>query len=71
MILFFHELTHLILSLLSGFFASKFTAKKNKYLLVYLFFGILAGLFIDLDHLFDYFLAFGLHFRLDYFLKGF
>ena len=33
--------------------------------------GILGGFFVDLDHLFDYFLAFGFNFNLQAFLKGY
>ncbi len=33
--------------------------------------GFLGGVFIDLDHLLDYFLAFGFSFNLSYFLQGY
>lgn len=46
-----HEFTHLFLSLVAGvIFATHF---KNNRLIVY---SILVGVFVDIDHLFDYFL---------------
>lgn len=65
--LFLHLLAHIGLSVLAG-------------LLVWKFFGhaiiafpaaFVGGVLIDLDHLIDYFLAFGAKFRLEYFLKGY
>lgn len=32
--------------------------------------AILSGVFVDLDHLIDYFIAFGMNFRLDWFISG-
>lgn len=72
MSLFLHELTHLTLSLLAGYIAWKiFYLKNKKNLFISFLTGLIGGFFIDLDHLFDYFLAFGFRFRLDYFLKGY
>lgn len=67
MSLFFHELSHLILSLLVALILWK---KLHKHLGVFIA-SLLGGVFIDLDHLIDYFLAFGIKFNLTYFLKGY
>lgn len=67
MSLFFHELTHIILSLLIGFTIWK---KIHKHFSVFIV-ALLGGVFIDLDHLFDYFLAFGTKFNLTYFTSGY
>jgi hypothetical protein len=67
MIFFIHEAIHLLSSLLLGFIISK---KYNNYATTII--GVmLGGFLIDLDHLIDYFFAFGLNFRLDYFIKGY
>lgn len=62
-----NELTHLLLSLLVGFIAWKIWGK------FWLGFvpALLAGFFIDVDHLFDYFLYFGWNFNLGYFIEGY
>ena len=65
--LFFHELSHLVLSLLVGFVIWK---KWHKHIGVFIT-ALLGGVFIDLDHLIDYILAFGTKFNLIFFLKGY
>jgi hypothetical protein len=67
-----HEVAfHLGGSLLAAYFSWIIFAKpKNKFLLFF-FAALLGGFFIDIDHLFDYFLAFGPHFNLTYFFKGY
>lgn len=64
--LFFHELIHLLLSLFAGYLA--WLISGNPYTFA---FGLLGGFFVDIDHLIDYYLAFGLKFNLSYFLKGY
>lgn len=67
MSLLFHELSHLVLSLLVAFIIWK---KGHKHIGVFIA-ALLGGVLIDLDHLIDYFLAFGTTFNLTYFLKGY
>lgn len=64
--LYLHELSHLILSLLVGLILWKISG--NVFVLSV---ALIGGFFIDLDHLLDYFLAFGVKFNLAYFLKGY
>lgn len=70
-----HELIHLLLSLLPAtiiIIAFKNMFKKHNYLITLLLItSLIGGFFIDLDHLIDYVLAFGFHFKLDYFIKGY
>lgn len=63
----FHELFHLLLALIPPIVIIKYHSKRSSLLLA----GLIGGFFIDLDHLIDYVLAFGLKFRLDYFIKGY
>ncbi|KKP29986.1 MAG: hypothetical protein UR15_C0007G0002 [Parcubacteria group bacterium GW2011_GWA2_31_28] len=64
--LYLHELTHLTLSLFVGLIIWKISGS------VYVISAaLMGGFFIDLDHLLDYFLAFGTKFNLTYFLKGY
>ena len=65
--LFLHELAHIILSLLVGFIVWKKLHKRSSVIIV----ALLGGVFVDLDHLFDYFFAFGTKFNLTYFVKGY
>lgn len=67
MSLYLHEFTHITLSLFVGFIIWK---KLNKPISIFAA-TLLGGVFIDLDHLIDYFLAFGTKFNLFYFLKGY
>lgn len=70
-----HELTHLLLTLLAIVLAicvSHFDRKwKNEMYYVAMFVGAFLGEFLlDADHLFDYVVAFGPRFNLEYFLSG-
>ncbi|OGI22331.1 MAG: hypothetical protein A2808_01040 [Candidatus Moranbacteria bacterium RIFCSPHIGHO2_01_FULL_55_24] len=67
MSLLFHLSLHVFLALLAGFFVWLLWRRP----VVSFAAAFLGGVLIDLDHLIDYFLAFGLHFRLDYFLQGY
>ena len=63
----FHLAIHLFFSLLAGFLAWRIWKKP----IVSFLGGVAGGFFVDLDHLIDYFLAFGTNFKLDYFLSGY
>lgn len=63
-------LLHLICSLFAGYIAWKKFKGKQRTLLLCIAVALLSGLFIDLDHLFDYFMAFGLNFSLFKFFNG-
>jgi len=65
--LYLHLSIHLFLSLLAGFVAWRMW----KCPAVSFLSGITGGFLIDLDHFIDYFLAFGTHFRFDYFIVGY
>ncbi len=73
--LFQHELVHILLSILSAvlIIIVFLDGAKNKKSLYWWSFigGFLGEFFIDVDHLFDYFAAYGATFRLDYFLKSY
>lgn len=60
-----HEVLHLIIGTLLGFTLFKITRKKEVILWV-----ILASLLIDIDHLVDYFLAYGFSFNLSVVSSG-
>lgn len=67
---------HFIFSLVIGFIFWKIFEGKNKKILVWcLFFALLSGFFVDIDHLFDYYKTYGFvwNFQLflaeDYFVK--
>lgn len=64
---FLHEFVHIILSFLVGYLVWK----RYQKLIVSLIASILGGVLVDLDHFFDYFLAFGFKFNPNYFLKGY
>jgi len=64
-----HELIHLTSSLLAAFFVCRLFNKCKLYIAIIS--SIIAGFLIDFDHLVDYFFAFGIHFNLNYFLKGY
>lgn len=70
-----HETTHLVISFLTGIFVFKVFSTKEKNRLFSLSISLLTafagGILVDLDHFIDYFFAFGLKFRLDYFIKGY
>lgn len=62
---------HIFFSGLSGFIAWRIFGQSDKKSLVFsIFFALLSGVFIDLDHFFDHFLTFGFNFNYDYFIKG-
>jgi len=66
-----HELSHTILALIPSVLIIKqfkLTKKKSFFILII---GLLGGFFIDLDHLIDYYFAFGLKFNPTYFFKGY
>lgn len=67
MLLFLHLSIHLLFALLAGFIGWQLWRKP----LVALAAGLLGSVFIDLDHLIDYFIAFGWHFNLSFFLHGY
>lgn len=71
MIFFLHETIHIVLSLLAGFITYKIFQNQASPIFSLLFFAFLAGVLVDLDHLFDYFFAFGLRFNPKYFVKGY
>lgn len=62
-----HLAIHFISGLIVGFIVWRIWKKP---VLSYLF-AILGSVFVDLDHLIDYFIAFGWNFKLEYFLKGY
>jgi hypothetical protein len=62
-----HISIHILLGLVAGFIAWKLW--KRPFLAF--FSGILGGVAVDVDHLVDYFLAFGIHFNLNYFIWGY
>lgn len=62
-----HESAHIIISSIIGFFLWK---KWEKFCPAFSG-AIIGGFLLDLDHLFDYFLAFAFKFNLSYFLKGY
>jgi len=62
-----HELIHILLATLAGFVVYKIWGKLFASLLT----ALIGGVLIDLDHLIDYYIAFGFKFRLNYFLSGF
>lgn len=62
-----HLAIHFISGLIAGFIVWRIWKKP---VLSYLF-AILGSVFVDLDHLIDYFVAFGWNFKLDYFLWGY
>ena len=62
---------HICFSALSGFIAWGIFGQSDKKSLVFsIFFALLSGVFIDLDHFLDHFLTFGFHFNYDYFIRG-
>lgn len=62
-------IAHLLFTLAAGLVAWKlYGTKGSKSIIVALGAAFVSGILIDLDHLFDYFLAFGFHFDLYTFL---
>lgn len=67
--LFFHLAIHFTASILAGILV--WWGYGEGYFLTAVLAGILGGFLIDLDHIIDYYLAFGWKFKLSYFLKGY
>lgn len=65
--LWFHLSIHFTVALLSGYFLGKYFKKIRLGIVA----GILGGFLIDLDHVLEYFFAFGLRFNLSNFLDGY
>ena len=65
--LFFHLSLHILTSIMAGYIVWKIWKKPIAAFLT----AFIGGVLIDLDHLIDYFLAFGLSFNLEYFAKGY
>jgi hypothetical protein len=61
-----HLLIHFILAVLAGFLVGNFFNKAKLGIIA----GIMGGFLIDLDHVLEYFFAFGLHFNFRYFIEG-
>jgi len=61
-----HLSIHFILAVLVGYLVGQYFG----IIWLGIIAGILGGFFIDLDHILEYFLVFGLHFNFIYFLKG-
>lgn len=60
---------HFIFSIIIGFtFWKLFEGKQLRILAWCIFFSLLSGFFIDLDHLFDYYNMYGTHWNLDLFI---
>lgn len=62
-----HLSIHLSFALLVGFIVFRIWHKSTASFMG----GALGGFLIDLDHLIDYFLAFGFNFKPDYFINGY
>lgn len=60
-----HEFFHLSLSLFAGWIAWIVTG--NPYVFIP---ALIGGVLVDIDHLIDYFFAYGTNFKLSYFMRG-
>lgn len=67
------EIIHFIITIFCALLIYKsFSTRINKKNVRVLFAtAIFAGFLVDIDHLFDYFIAYGFNFNLKYFLKGY
>jgi hypothetical protein len=65
--IYLHLAIHFILSLIPGYIAWKIWHKPIPAIIA----GVMGGFFIDLDHVIEYFIVFGLHFNYNYFIKGY
>lgn len=65
--LYLHLSIHISFSLLAGFIVWKLWKKPVESFI----FGVVGGFLVDLDHVIDYFLAFGWNIRFEYFAKGY
>lgn len=62
---------HVVISLILGYFVWKISGfQDRKSFFISLFFTILGGVLIDVDHFLDHFLSFGFNFNYDYFING-
>jgi hypothetical protein len=61
---------HLFIHLSLAVFAGYFVGRRYNKIELGIAAGLLGGFFIDLDHVLEYFLVFGPHFNLVYFLEG-
>lgn len=61
-----HLLIHFLLAIFVGYLVGRHFKKIGLGILI----GFLGGFLIDLDHVLEYFLVYGLHFNLVYFLQG-
>jgi len=61
-----HLLIHFTLAVLAGYLVGRRLGKTELGIIA----GILGGFFIDRDHILEYFLVYGPHFNLVYFLEG-
>lgn len=64
----FHLFIHFFTCLIVAFFSTVILSIPFLYSLIA---SLIGGVFIDLDHLIDYFLAFGFKYNLSYFLSGY
>ena len=62
-----HITIHFVLSLIAGFVVWNFYKRASISVLA----ALAGGVLVDIDHLIDYFLAFGFDFKMDYFLSGY
>jgi hypothetical protein len=67
MSLFFHLLIHLSLALIVGIVVWLIWRRPIESFVA----ALCGGFFVDLDHLIDYFIVFGMSLRLDYFFSGY
>lgn len=65
--LYLHLSIHIFFSLVAGFIVWKLWKKP----VASFIFGVVGGVLVDLDHVIDYFLAFGWNIRFEYFAKGY
>ncbi|MFA5130893.1 MAG: hypothetical protein WC467_00540 [Patescibacteria group bacterium] len=61
-----HLTIHLTLAIIVGFLVGRYYKKPGLGIIL----GIIGGFLIDLDHVLEYFLVYGLHFNLLYFSQG-
>jgi hypothetical protein len=62
-----HLSIHFILAISAGYLVYKIWSRLYTSLVA----ALIGGVLIDLDHLIDYYIAFGLNFRLDHIISGF
>ncbi len=62
--------THILVSLFIGYGVWKAFGGNKKTLTICLFLSLVTGILIDVDHLFEYFLAYGINFNYNDFMTG-